>query len=157
MDFIKNYLFGIVTASIICAIATYAAGKKSTHSKLIRLICGLFLTISAISPFVKIRISDITQYIEQIEISADDAVAYGQYLADTQMTTIIKSDTEAYILDKASSLGLTINVEVTVSDSSPKRPYKVTLSGTAAPLKKRELQDWIYKDLDIAEENLKWI
>ncbi len=157
MDFIRDFILRIIAASIICAIIIRITGEKSAHSRLIHLICGLFLVLTVISPLVEIRISDISQYIEEIEIDAGDAVSYGQHLAETQTVSIIKRNTEAYILDKASSLGLTIDVEVTVSESSPKRPYQVTLNGVAAPLKKRQLQEWICKDLDIAEENLIWM
>lgn len=146
----------IICAAILCGIATTLLVGNNTSAKLIRLLCGMYLTICIISPVVRIQISDFSDYLHQFDVSADAAIQHGQEIVESQMAAIIKSSTETYILDKASSMGLSIDVEVTVSDSAPLVPYKASLTGSASPIHKRQLQDWIENELGIEKEHQKW-
>ena len=73
------------------------------------------------------------------------------------MIAIIKEETEAYILDKAASLGVTLSVEVMVEDGNVPRLSGVQLSGQVSPYARQQLSTWISNDLGISKENQKWI
>jgi hypothetical protein len=156
MGFCKDYLIQIVCAAILCVIATELVPGKTVSAKLIRILCSLYLTICVISPFVNISFSDFSEYIEQFDINAAGAVEEGKKNSAIQTAAIIKANTESYILDKASSLGLSIDVEVTVSDSIPLMPVKICYTGTVAPIYKHQLQSWVEKELGIKKEHQQW-
>lgn len=156
MGFCKDYLIQIVCAAILCVIATELVPGKTVSAKLIRILCSLYLTVCVISPFVNISFSDLSEYIEQFDINAADAVEEGKKNSAIQTAAIIKANTESYILDKASSLGLSIDVEVTVSDSIPLMPVKICYMGTVAPIYKYQLQSWVEKELGIKKEHQQW-
>ncbi len=157
MEFIKQYLLSITAAAIICSLAISLIGKKGAYAAVIKLICGLFLALTAFSPLTGIQITDFSSYLSDLTNSADSAVFAGQHTANEATATIIKSETEAYILDKASSMGLNIEVEVTVSDTSPPAPVCIRISGTISPYAKQQLRSIISSDLGIPEDKQTWI
>ena len=156
MGFCKDYLIQIVCAAILCVIATELVPGKTVSAKLIRILCSLYLTICVISPFVNISFSDFSEYIEQFDINAAGAVEEGKKNSAVQTAAIIKANTESYILDKATSLGVTIQVEVELSDTDKQTPNKVVLVGDVSPYNKLKLQQIIKDDLGIPEENQFW-
>lgn len=156
MEFWKEYLIRIVCAAILCTVAAMLIQGDSVNAKLTRLLCSLYLTVCVISPITQMYITDLDEYFHQFDVDVDAAVLEGEKIAQEQTSGIIKSNTESYILDKASSLGLSIDVEVTVSDSVPMIPIEASLTGTAAPLYKNQLQNWIEDELGIEKEHQKW-
>jgi hypothetical protein len=73
------------------------------------------------------------------------------------MGDIIKSKTEAYILNEARKMELDITVEVELSDADPPAPCRVFIKGTASPYKKTVLGRYISDNLGIPQENQQWI
>ena len=73
------------------------------------------------------------------------------------MRTIIKGETEAYILDKAASLGVELEVDVLLEDMYPMAPKTVRLSGSVSPYVRNRLQNIIAEELGISKENQIWI
>lgn len=156
MEGIRQYLLTIVAAAIVCSVVTNIVGKNGANAAVVKLLTGLFLAVTVISPWTKMQIIDFSAYADGLSAQAEDAAAYGESIANEEMSAIIKSRTEAYILDKAASLGLDLTVEVTVSGSNPPQPYTVTIHGAAAPYAKQQLQNMIANDLGIPEENQLW-
>ena len=156
MDTLKGYLIQVICAAIICGIAAAFIPEKSAFNKLIRMICGVYLCICVISPVVKLRLADFSSYMEEFDINTSVIVDQGKEIADSQTAAIIKSNTESYILEKASAMGLSIDVEVTVSDSIPQIPYKITITGTSSPANRQRFQNWLETELDIEKEHQEW-
>ena len=77
--------------------------------------------------------------------------------ASSAMADIIKQQTEAYILDKAVSLGVNIDVNVKMSDTNPPVPKEVILSGNVSPYMKNKMIQYITANIGISEENQRWI
>lgn len=156
MDSIKNYLISVISAAMISGIAISIAGKKSTIGAITKLLTGLFLVITVISPWTKLRFNDLSAFYSEFSMEAAGVVAEGEAAAQHEITSIIKGQVEAYILDKASSLNLNIEVQVTMSDTQPPAPISVTIKGTVAPYGKQRLEQIICDDLGIAKENQLW-
>ena len=55
MDSIRQYLLSITAAAVICAIINALSGKKGTTSAVVKLLSGLFLTLSVISPLLNLE------------------------------------------------------------------------------------------------------
>ena len=156
MDAIRAYLLSVIGAAIISALSINFLGKNDAQSAIIKLLAGLFLSITVISPWTRIRLNNISSYFESLKVNADDVVSSGTAVADTALDQIIKERTETYILDKASSYTANINVDVTLSKSTPRTPESVVIYGTVAPYVKQQLQKVMEDDLAIPKENQYW-
>lgn len=157
MEQIRQYLLSVIAAAVLCGIVNTLVGKKGAYFSIVRLIAGLFMALTVISPLVKIRLSDIVDYTNGLSAQANAAVAGGEAMALDAMGAIIKSQTEAYILDKAVSMELDIEVEVTLSSENPPIPCAVTIKGSISPYSKEVLRQYIANDLGISEEDQLWI
>ena len=156
MEFIKDYLISIIAAAILCSLGISLIGKKSTYTVVVKLICSVIMIATIISPWNKVRFSDFTSFHIGLMEEADAAVFSGQTEAYEATAAIIKSKTEAYILDKASAMGLSIQVEVTVSDENLPAPAGIKIFGAVSPYAKQQLCSIISSDLGIPEDMQQW-
>ncbi len=157
MDAIRQYLLSVIAAAIICSVIISFTDKKSGSGTMIRMLCGLFLSVTMIYPLVDVKLDDISSYFYSIEVASDDVVTDGKIAANEAVSSIIKEQTEAYILDKASSLGLSLTVSVCVGGDDIPSPVSVTLQGNASAYLKQKLCTLIQDDLAIPKEQQKWI
>ncbi len=156
MDGIRKYLFSVICAAVICSIVNTLSGKKTATGAIIRLISGLFMALTLIAPLVEIRLADYGDYFKNFSVDADTAVTFGESAASDELRAIIKSQTEAYILDKADSMDAAIDVEVTLNDEYPPVPCGVRITGSISPYSKETLSQFIANDLGISKEDQVW-
>lgn len=157
MDQIRQYLLSVIAAAILCGIVNTLIEKKGAYSSIVKLITGLFMAITVISPLITIRIGDISDYFGELSAESASITADSEASAFKELCAIIKSKTEAYILDKAVSMDLDIEVEVTLDSANPPLPCAVTIWGSAAPYSKEVLSEYIAKDLGISKEDQLWM
>lgn len=157
MENIRTYLLSVVSAAIICALVMGIVGNKSSYSKVVKLLSGLFLSITVISPWTNINIGDMTAYFSGLQADASHLTTEGSMIANTAAASIIIDQAEAYILDKAASLGVDLDVEVSLTNDTPPVPESVIISGTIAPYTKKQLEEIIANDLAIPKEKQSWI
>ena len=151
-----QYLLGGVAAAMVLGILDGLLDKKSSAAGLLRLMGGLFLTFTLLQPLTKMDFSSIGDYIAAFGDEGESIAALGEDMAAEEMARIIKSKTEAYILDKAQAFGLNLQVEVTVSEEETPVPMGVRLAGNVSPYAKWQLQNMMEEDLGIGEEQQIW-
>lgn len=156
MDGVRGYLIRLTAAAIVCGIVTGVLGKKGTLGAVIQLLAGVFMVITIVSPWTKIRLNGFGEYFDSLSLEAASAAADGENTARETLADIIKSETEAYILDKADSFGATLTVEVILDDAAVPAPCGVRISGSISPYGKSELSRIIEEDLAIALEDQIW-
>ena len=155
MQDIREYLLGVIAAACICAIVTQIPGKSSFPGVVIKLIAGIFMLLSLVSPLTDVRlkpisaITDVSRQANEITASAEDSTR-------ESIAQIIKERTQAYILDKAESLGADLSVEITLSEDSIPTPVGVSISGNISPYSKKILSQTIAQDLGIDTEAQIW-
>lgn len=157
MDGVREYFISITAAAVLCACVRSIAGDKGTAARIVKLICGLFLAFTVIQPVAEVKITDLVIFTADIQAEADAAVSTGEDFARESMAGIIKSETEAYILDKAQAFRAAIQVEVTVSDDIQPVPQEVRITGSVSPYVRAQLQSIIENDLGITKEDQIWI
>lgn len=157
MENIKTYLLSVVAAAVICGIVTGFMGKKGTQGAMVKLIAGLFLTFTVLSPVTKIDLKGMADFAEQYSAGGAQAAAMGEQMTKDALRSSIKARTEAYILDKAAGLELNLEVEVTLSEDDIPLPASVRLSGKTSPYAKLRLQSLITQELGIEKEKQIWI
>ena len=154
MAIIREYLLSITVASIICGMVAGITKKDGTISAIIKLLSGIFLTITMLAPIIRFPLSNITLHVDTISADAAHTVAVGKQIAADEMKTIIISNTRTYILEKAEKLGADIDVEVYLQDLIPK---SVRIIGQVSPYTKLQLTSYISEELGIAVEDQQWI
>ena len=153
---LRQYFITITTAAMICGLITAFADKSGSCGKLLRMLCGIFMAVTILSPLIHLRFGDIELYLEGIQYEGELSAEAGVLAAKEEMSSIIKDNVEAYILDKASSMGLMIEVEVTLSGENLPKPQVVYIKGTVPPYAKSQLKHWLKDTLGIGEENQIW-
>ena len=156
MSSVGAYILRITAAAVICGLISGIVGTKGALAAVVKLMTGLFLCFTVISPFLKVNVGNLSEYLEDLQVSGDEIVADGETAAKKELETIIKFKTEAYILDKAASYGAVLAVEVTVDTSLVPVPNGIRISGGISPYGKKQLQQIIANDLGIALEAQIW-
>lgn len=156
MEELKAYLISVTAASVICGILNALAGKKGSVTSIIKLLTGLFLALTVIRPVVKISFDEFDQYMDAVSVEANAAVSDGENMASQELASIIKAKAEAYILDKAASLGVDLEVDVILSNTAPPMPVEVVLAGAVSPYAKVQISTMIAEDLGISKEAQQW-
>ena len=156
MEALGQYVISVVTASIICGILLTLSPKGMLQQGM-KLLCGLFLTFSVLHPVMNL---DLEYWLSQLtgayDLEGKSVAALGTEYAVASISERIKEETEAYILDKAASLGVTLRVDVEVSSEEPFLPVSVTLWGAVSSYVREQLQEIITNDLGISKENQRW-
>ncbi len=156
MEKITEYLLSITIAAVICVAVKYILGRNSAATNMVAVVSGIFMLLTIVSPVVKISLGDISQYLDGIYIPADDVVSPATKNAQEEMKKIVKSQSEAFILEEAERMSLSVGVEVNISNGTPPAPDYAIITGNISPYNKKCLSEFIYKNLGISQENLQW-
>ena len=154
MNALVRYVLSVTAAALLVSILRTISGGGSM-SRLTKLLSGLFLAITVLSPLVHLEIPDPGSWLEYHLAEGEAAAADGEAMAKAYTDAIISAEVEAYILDKAASLGVDLNVEVWLNDTG--LPESVALSGQIAPSDRQVLSQFIDHDLGVGEEAQTWI
>lgn len=157
MDGVKQYILSVVCAGILCGIIQFPFLEKNNIATVIRLVSGLVLTVTVLSPLIKLDGVKLDSVWKGFCNDGQLAITDGESAAVTFVSDYIKNEVESYILNKARELGTEIRVGVSVDDGSPPVPCNVIIEGIATPYAKKQLTQYIADDLGISEENQIWI
>lgn len=153
----KEYIFSIISAAIISAIVGCFVSGKTSAGKMIRLLTGTLMAITVITPLTQVSFKNISEFWNDTALDAESYVSQGEDAATQEINAIIKDRFEAYILDKATRMGLEIAVEVDFDDSTNSIPSQITISGALSPYAKGVLSEYITDHLGIPKECQNWI
>lgn len=156
MDGLKQYIISIVSVAVISAILMRVVSGKTSSQKFVRLMCGIVMIITIVSPWTRLSIDEYVKYFESVRSDALSTKEDGEAYLQRQLQRSIKENTEAYILDKAVLLGADIHVSVICDTSDIPVPVSVELSGNISPSAKIRLQQILQKDIGIPEDKQIW-
>ncbi len=154
---IRQYLLSVISAALLCAILDGILGKKGTLGAVTKLVCGIFMMLTIVGPWANIRLDGFLDTVDGLSLDGEMVSAQASAEARESMAAVIKEQTEAYILDKAKSMGVQLTVEVSLDGSDVPLPVGVTISGSISPYGKRKLTEIISQDLGIEAEEQIWI
>jgi len=152
----KDYILRIIAAAILCALVKGFTERHTAINSIIKSLCGVFLTLTILSPIVSFNFSTVTDYLNMYSLEADAAVEAGTSLTNASLYSSIKAQTESYILDKAASMNAELSVEVTLSNDEMPIPCGVCIEGSISPYAKSKLMKLIADDLGIPKEKQTW-
>ena len=154
MEILQRYVLSVTAAAVLCAVVkTLTEGKKG-QEKVLSLVCGIFLLATALEPLDMLQMPSFANGTGQIEAQAQQVVDKAQAEASAQMAAIITQQTQSYILDKADTLGVCLEVGVELNEEMV--PWRVTMTGEASPYARQRLEGIIQDDLGIPAERQVW-
>ena len=143
----------VTCAAVLAGILRTIAGEGAM-GKLTKLLSGLFLAVTVLSPLVKFEIPDPARWLEDYKVEGEAAAQAGEAMAKEYSEGIISAELEAYILDKAAALGCELSAEVRVDDGG--LPERVMLSGEISTADWAALSRMLVRELGIGEEAVIW-
>lgn len=157
MEVIKQYIISVCAAAILCGIIKTLAEKTGASSSIIRALCGVVLTITAIRPLLIFPITDISDVLRSYRTEGEHIA--NQAVLDIRKTReeIIIDRLRTYILDKAASLGASIEVEIFLDENETGVPVGAIIHGSISPYGKQRLTEILASELGIQREAQQWM
>ena len=155
MEGLAQYIYSICGAGLICAVLRHLT-KQTAMTGAFRLVTGVFLLLTLLLPLKDLPLGDISGIFSNVRPEAEQAVAQGQASYQKALADSISQRTEAYILTKGNQLGVSLSVEVMLSQDALLVPVSVRLSGNVSPYAKSRLQQILENDLGIPKEDQIW-
>ena len=156
MEAVGRYLTSVAAAAIICGVISKLYPKSSTGGSIIQMLCGIFMLLTAVSPWVKLPVYDFEGYAASFSQQASLASNWGTEAAQEYKRTIITEKVSTYILDKAAQLGVEIDVEVSLTPDEQSIPCGVSIKGNVPEEKRLQMQKMLEDELGIGREAQIW-
>lgn len=151
-----SYLLQVTAAGILSGIIKHLFGSKGMIGSAVKLLTGIFMTVIVTAPLLDIRIDSLFDGFDDIQADGIYAATQGENNAKEAMAEIITRQTQAYILDKAESLGAELTVTLYLTDDLPPVPCGAQISGKVSPYAKRILSEYMETELGISMEAQTW-
>lgn len=152
MAWFRTWLLGVISASLILAVLD-ALIPKGTVRSIAHFTGGLTLILVILQPFLQIDTDSWKQQYNGCDQQIEEKLAIYEENRQTELRTIIETQTAAYISDKGMAMDVTCHPKVTTQlrDNLP-YPYEVTLdtAWNAA------LSDYITQELGIPPDHQYW-
>ena len=149
-------MLSVICAALVCGILTDMSAKTS-FEKLIRLLCSVFLAVTVVYPLIRYRFPGWNVDMSIFQSGDEDAVAQGEKIYFQSIASIIRTETEAYILKEAKSIGADLTVAVELDAGNPPAPESVTIRGNFEASVETTLSQLIADELGIPKEHQTWI
>ena len=98
MESLGRYLTTVAAAAIICSVLEKFTGKGSAASATIKMMCGIFMVLTVVNPWLKLRVYDFSAYAESFSEQACAARDSGMKAAEEYKRSIISEKVTTYIL-----------------------------------------------------------
>ena len=155
MGKLGEYIVCVCCAALLCGIVN-AMMPKGTTREILKLVGGLFLAFTVISPIRDVEFPDLSRMTTTLQEEVSQAVARGEEMARQAAADSIKKELEAYILDKAQSLRLQIRVQLKLEEETL-HPASVSIIANVSPSAKEEMEYWLCRELGLTKEDITWI
>lgn len=153
MEGIKGYLVAIVAACMLTVVASVLV-QKSPLRKIVRLIGGIMILLVAVTPLLRLDMSQIVDYLQGSEYSFDTSAVKQTW--QSQLSEHIKQTTETYIENEAGRLGATVQATVTLTEEEYPVPCHAVLIGTVDADQMEALSEYMETSLGIPRTEQEW-
>ena len=153
MEGIKGYLVAIVAACMLTVVASVLV-QKSPLRKIVRLIGGILILLVAVTPLLRLDMSQIAEFLQDSEYSFDTSAVEQTW--QSQLSEHIKQATETYIENEADRLGATVQTKVTLTEEEYPVPCHAVLIGTVDADQLEALSEYMETSLGIARTEQEW-
>lgn len=152
LDMIRQWLVGVTCVALLIAVAE-SLTPPGTVRKIGRLTGGLVLLIAILYPLLSLDQDSLSRALAEYRLELDDYSGELEEENREAMKAIIAERSDAYIQDKAESLGIDCQVSVEVGDEGEwPVPECVTVFGALSEEERAELTRAIETDFAIPPE-----
>ena len=156
MPYVKDYIISLIAAAVICGILTTLTQKNKSCGVVVKMLCGIFMAVTVISPVAQLQFQDMNVHLDQLTSDADLLTQDGASVAQQEREAVIKQQLETYIIDKARKLETEIQVDLTLTQDELLLPQGISIRGAVSPHNMAIMSRWISDELGIPEENQRW-
>ena len=157
MDAISEYIISVTSAALVCGCVKSIFDNKSAISSVIKMLCGIFLSMVALHPLIQIDLSNIADISFLQTVNTETIIVDAEQMAADQQRTFISQKCQTYIAQKARELGCNLDIQVSTDEEAPYAPNGVKISGSISPYARGQLTNWINDNLAISAEDQTWI
>ncbi len=153
---IGGYLLSVSAAAILLALVQGILPKGGVQR--IAVFAGsLLLILAIVSPVLRLDLDDLAENISQIQMDTQ-AMETGVETQNREILEgLIRERCLTYIWDKAEQLGMSVTVELEMSEQGTyPYPVKANLTGAYTTRQKQALGKILSEDLGIPEERQSW-
>ncbi len=150
---VKMWLLSLLAACLVCGIAD-ALMPQGAVKKVGRLVCGLVLILSMLTPVVHLDIDGGQQWLESYLAEVEQREGELEEQVRGGIKTIIEEAYAAYIVDKAAQLGVTCTVKVVcrVQEDGLYLPIQADITGVLSMQKQEQLSNILKEELGLPIE-----
>lgn len=156
MSALGQYVYTVIIGALLISILLSFISDKGAISSSIKIVAGVFIAFIVISPVAKIRLNNMDIDLSFLENDASLIIAAARNETKENISKVISERIDAYILDRASSMGAKVTTEITFQHDDEYHPESITISGAVSPYVKNRLSTIIADDLGIPEERQIW-
>ena len=156
-DIFSQWLHAVIYTGIVCSIALMLSPDGRVKNAL-KILCAVAMCAAIVSPLSELDFDAYSKAMARCRLDAEQYADQGEQYSKNLNRTIIEDECRAYILDKASALGLDITVSVTAEWSTDGYwyPHEVRIVSEADENQRGKLSDCIQTQLGISVENQDW-
>ena len=149
----REWLTAVAAVTLLLSVAQLLVPPGSLR-EIASFVGGLILLAAMMQPLLKIDLSDIRLDFSSYQGAVEQRQAELENAQKEELTSLIEVETEAYISDKAKSMGLTLKVRVTAEadESGVPVPVQVEVTGPRSG----ELSGWLETELGLSAERQVW-
>lgn len=149
----REWLTGIVGVTLLLSAAQTFIPDGSVKQAA-SLISGLVLLLAILRPVLETDLKHVSIEIGDYETAIEEAQKDLKAENQRELKELIETRTGTYILDKAETLGLSLNVSVRAEENADGIPVPalVELEGTPSV----ELSQWLEQELGLGAERQVW-
>ena len=149
----REWLTAVAAVTLLLSVAQLLVPPGNLR-EIASFVGGLILLAAIMQPLLKIDLSDIQLDFSSYQGAVEQRQAELENTQKEELTSLIEAETEAYISDKAKSMGLTLKVRVTAEadEGGMPVPVRVEITGPWSG----GLSRWLETELGLPAERQVW-
>ena len=157
-ELIRAWIMGLTAAAFLAAIAM-ALTPKGRPRAVVGLVTGLVTIVALVAPILEFDYAAYVRNVNDFAFSLESRNQEWEVSQERVTSLIIRERSEAYILDKAESLGLVgLDIEVATARNPAGwfTPYRVWIVGEVSAAQQRALSEFLNGTFGIPAERQYW-
>lgn len=153
---VRNYLLQLAAGAFLTSLVL-ALIPRGPARRIAAVVCGMVMLILTLSPLAAIDTDALAGAISVLEMQKEQTRTGIEIRNKALVAEIISARTASYILDKAASIGMAIEVSVEMDQSGATPfPCGVTFSGDATAMQRQALARYVDETFAVPEERQVW-
>ena len=157
-ELIRNWVLGLTAAAFIASLAMTLTPKGKIRA-VVGLATGLMTIVALIAPVMDFDYAAYARHMAASDFVLESKIGEVEYAQERLTSLIIIQRSQAYILDKAESLGLsdlTVVVETMLDENRIPYPYEIWLTGPYTAEVQEILEHFLVGTFGIPTERQHW-